>query len=174
MTGQLSKRIVLWLSFAATTLLFQLFFALQYQRSSDQSQRADSWAHSAPERRLWNSQRLLNSIAIENRNAGTREWKLTNPALHRQVEGYMSHTSVSAGQSILLFYNSRSSSTDVLMEVFRTGWYNGLGARRFAGPILLGGREQTVPRPDGYGMVACRWTDPFEVQTNVSAEGNEH
>lgn len=76
----------------------------------------------------------------------------------------MSHTSVQRGQSILLFYNSKSL---VQVEVFRTGWYNGLGAMRYFGPISLDAMEQKVPGPDEFGMVACRWKDPYVIHTNV-------
>ena len=86
--------------------------------------------------------------------------------MDREVEGYMSHSSVQHGQSILLYYNSKS---DVEIEVFRTGWYNGLGARRFLGPERVVGVEQEIPKPDSLGMVECRWTDPYVIQTNVSS-----
>jgi hypothetical protein len=105
-------------------------------------------------------------IEIENEHPGTDDWILSNPAMNREIEGYMSHTSVNAGESLLLFYNTRSPQISV--EIFRSGWYHGIGARRYAGPVLLPGKEQIIPQPDSLGTVSCQWIDPYVVSTNVS------
>jgi hypothetical protein len=152
------KCVAIWLSFAITTFIYHIHFALQFERSQTHWKVQDLWLYSVPR------EEKLNPIAIENRHAGTSDWTLTKPALNREVEGYMSHTSVQRGQSILLFYNSKSL---VKVEVFRTGWYNGLGARRYFGPVSLDAMEQNVPGPDEFGMVACRWKDPYVIHTNV-------
>lgn len=75
--------------------------------------------------------------------------------------------SVQRGESILLFYNTKSPS--VVVEVFRSGYYGGLGARQVLGPVEVPGREQITPRPDKYGTVSCQWKDPFIVSTQVRA-----
>mmetsp|Transcript_25949 Transcript_25949/g.54670 ORF Transcript_25949/g.54670 Transcript_25949/m.54670 type:complete len:262 (+) Transcript_25949:94-879(+) len=107
-----------------------------------------------------------NPIMKENMMQGTSDWILTNPSLKREIEGYMSHTSVQRGESILLFYNTKSPS--VIVEVFRSGYYGGLGARKVLGPVEVPGREQIIPRPDNYGTVSCQWKDPFIVSTQNS------
>jgi hypothetical protein len=112
------------------------------------------------------SEHTFNPIQIENNLPGTPDWILTNPALDREIEGYMSRTSIQKGNTILLFYNTRAPSVSI--EVFRTGWYNGDGARRFYGPIIVPGMEQFIPKPDTYGTVACNWTNPHVVYTNMS------
>lgn len=105
-----------------------------------------------------------NPIQLENEYPGTSEWVLSRPALDRDIEGYMSRTSVLQGDSILLFYNTRAPT--VAIDVFRTGWYRGTGGRHFAGPVVVRGVAQVTPRPDEYGTVACNWTDPWALRTN--------
>jgi hypothetical protein len=105
-----------------------------------------------------------NRIQIENELAGSLDWALNKPANDREIEGYMSRTSVQQGDSILLYHNTRSPTVSI--EIFRTGWYNGLGARRYDGPVIVSGVVQEIPRPDDYGLATCNWTDPYVVQTN--------
>lgn len=159
-----SRRVVIWLFFAVTTLVFQLYFAFQFERS--QQINLDFWSHAVPTTSSKIKHAYHNPIIVENGHTGTKDWTLINPAMNREVEGYMSHSSIHAGQSILLFHNTDAEY--VRIEVFRTGWYSGLGARRYLGPITLAGVKQTIPRPDEYGMVACTWTDPAVIHTNVS------
>jgi hypothetical protein len=90
-----------------------------------------------------------NLIQIENELAGSLDWALNKPANDREIEGYMSRTSVQPGDSILL-YHSNTCSPTVSIEIFCTGWYNGLGARRYAGPVIVSGVVQEIPRPDNY------------------------
>ena len=153
----LSKRsaFTIWVTSALTFLIFHLLFALTCCKTLMWDE--EHWAHSMPI--------VGNPIATENRKSGTSDWTLTNPALNREIEGYMSHTSVQRGESILLFYNSKSPMVE--LEVFRTGWYQGHGARKFLGPVQVVGVEQVVPSPDNNGMVRCQWKDPYILHTNV-------
>ena len=105
-----------------------------------------------------------NSILRENKQAGTSDWVLSKPAMNREVEGYMSRTSIQKGHSIHLFFNT--ASPNVVIDIFRTGWYDGKGARRYAGPVTVAGVKQVVPLPDGLGIVACNWTNPYLVETD--------
>src|SRR4051812_1821725 len=93
-------------SFRTRTLLL-LFLALAASRSSA----------------------AANPIQTENAAAGTSEWQLTKPGFASGViEGYAAATSVNAGGSIALFVNTRESSYAI--DVFRMGYYGGLGGRR--------------------------------------------
>ena len=105
-----------------------------------------------------------NPILRENEQAGTSDWVLSKPAMNREIEGYMSKTSIQKGHSILLFFNT--ASPNVIIDIFRTGWYDGKGARRYAGPVTVAGVKQVVPLPDGLGIVACNWTNPYLVETD--------
>lgn len=108
------------------------------------------------------------AIAAENQRPGTVDWEITNPALHQEIEGYASRTSVNAGDPIELFVNTGASRYTI--DVFRMGWYSGAGARRVAGPIVRQGRRQEMPPADpATGLVECRWQDPYTLDTRDAA-----
>jgi len=96
-----------------------------------------------------------NPTQIENSNPGTA-WQLSNPALNREIEGYASLTSVNLGSSIA-FSVSTSDSTFKL-EVFRMGWYGGVGGRLLLTVNSLPGGLRTTPNPDPVtGLIECNW-----------------
>jgi N,N-dimethylformamidase beta subunit-like protein len=104
------------------------------------------------------------TIAIENQRPGTRDWEIVTPALHREIEGYASKTSVNAGDAIDLFVST--SAPRYTIDLFRMGWYGGAGARRVAGPIARDGIVQPPPAIDAAtGLIECRWRDPVRVET---------
>ena len=106
----------------------------------------------------------MNPIATENARTGTRDWRLERPATAREIEGYACATSVNRGDAIRLFVNTAAPS--FTLEVFRIGWYQGLGARRVFGPIDVPGTVQVMPAMDAAtGLVDCAWVDPFELAT---------
>ncbi|MCU0517458.1 MAG: hypothetical protein MUC60_11475 [Oscillatoria sp. Prado101] len=101
-----------------------------------------------------------NPTAAENQKAGTTGLHLTNPATKREIEGYASLTSVSRGAQIKLFVNTREPNYTI--EIFRTGWYNGTGARRITDPIVRTGTPQPPPIEDqASGLIECDWKDPY-------------
>lgn len=103
------------------------------------------------------------SIAVENSLEGTEVWVLTNPATQREIEGYASLTSVAQGDSIDLFVNT--ASPNYRMDVYRMGWYQGLGARHMFGPILRKGTVQPIPKPqEDTGLIECDWSDPYTLK----------
>jgi hypothetical protein len=105
-----------------------------------------------------------NPTVAENRRPGTAAWRLTRPALRREIEGYASATSVNRGAPILLYVNT--DAPVYTLEVFRMGWYGGDGARRVFGPIELAGTRQPMPLMDAAtGLVDCAWTNPFVLTT---------
>ena len=80
---------------------------------------------------------VVNAIVAENQKLGTRNWQLTRPATKREIEGYASATSINCGERIDLYVNTESPN--FTLEVFRMGWYGGLGARRTFGPVEVPG-----------------------------------
>jgi hypothetical protein len=107
---------------------------------------------------------MSNPIVVENARAGTADWLLDRPATAREIEGYASATSVARGDAIALYVNTRAPA--FTLEVFRIGWYQGLGARRVVGPLSIEGRVQPEPVMEAEtGLVDCAWTDPFELIT---------
>jgi hypothetical protein len=107
---------------------------------------------------------VATSIAVENSRPGTADWEITSPALHQEIEGYASRTSVNTGDPIDLLVSTRAARYSI--DVFRMGWYAGAGARRLAGPIVRNGFVQSVPSPDPQtGIVDCDWRDPYRLDT---------
>ena len=120
------------------------------------------------ERHLWQppgDPHRNNSIITENKLPGTPDWVLTNPAFHRQVEGYMSRTSIQRGEPILLYHNTKADK--ITVEVYRTGWYGGIGARRVLHRPEVKGISQANVLPDENNKVTCNWVDPFVIQTEL-------
>ena len=102
----------------------------------------------------------LNPIQVENSKQGTTSWQLTNPATLGEIEGYASLTSVNRGGAISLFVNTAEPSYTI--EIFRMGWYGGLGARRMTSALSQTGARQPSPLKDPTtGLIECRWTGPF-------------
>lgn len=107
------------------------------------------------------AQGVANPIQQENAKAGTQAWQLFLPATNHEIEGYASLTSVNRGGQISLFVNTLDPAYRI--EVFRMGWYGGLGARQVAGPIVLPGAAQIIPAADpanGF-LIECNWTNPY-------------
>src|SRR5579859_1046235 len=76
-----------------------------------------------------------NLVQQENERPGTHEWLLTNPRIDPAskyrcpwIEGYCSHPSVRAGESLSLFV-SMAPASDFSVEIYRMGFYGGAGGR---------------------------------------------
>ncbi|MBX4205208.1 MAG: hypothetical protein KW788_03440 [Candidatus Doudnabacteria bacterium] len=101
-----------------------------------------------------------NFIQTENAKAGTADWKITNPGYATGViEGYASRTSVNRGEQIKLFVNT--SEPNFSMDIFRIGYYGGLGGRRMMPTINQTGTAQPSCPMDSFGTVECHWTNPY-------------
>ncbi|GAC1433263.1 MAG: hypothetical protein NVSMB68_05740 [Thermoanaerobaculia bacterium] len=109
-----------------------------------------------------------NPTFLENLKPGTAAWQPRHPAVNHEIEGYASRTSVNRGEDIELFVNTPEASFS--LEVFRMGWYNGLGARRMYGPVDVPGTAQVIPTPDPQtGLIECDWKRPFVLAIPYSA-----
>ena len=90
-----------------------------------------------------------NPIVIENQQPGTSQWRIPWGSAATdgggQIKGYASHTSVNKGENIT-FYVSVNPAQTYTIDVYRMGWYQGLGGRpmQHIGP-LLGAQQPTCP-----------------------------
>ena len=101
-----------------------------------------------------------NPIQTENSNPGTPGWQLSNPAVNREIEGYASLTSVNIGNSIDFSVSTRDSTFNI--DIFRTGWYSGTGARLLRTVASLTGVSRGTPSPDPVtGLVECKWPSSY-------------
>ncbi len=101
-----------------------------------------------------------NPIQAENSLPGDSSWHLTAPAVHHEIEGYASATSVAPGGSIQIFVNTADPSYTI--DVYRMGWYGGAGARAVLTGVTQPGIRQVIPTPDPVtGLVECAWIAPY-------------
>jgi len=113
-----------------------------------------------------------NPIVIENQQAGTSQWQVPFGAVGSdavgQIKGYASATSVNKGQNIT-FYVSVNPAQTYTIDVYRMGWYQGLGARlmQHIGP-LNGVQQPTCPTSATTGMIECQWASAYTLATQTS------
>lgn len=102
-------------------------------------------------------------IRDENAKPGSHDWQLTRVRLDQvggfrspDIEGYCSRQSVAAGETIDIMVSTRQS-VDYTIEIFRTGYYGGAGARLMKTIGPLPGRSQPVPEIGEKNLHQCRW-----------------
>ncbi len=101
-----------------------------------------------------------NPVQMENALSGTSGWQLTNPAVNREIEGYASLTSVNIGGKIAFSVSTADSTFSI--DIFRTGWYGGVGARLMKTISGLAGVLQTTPTQDPVTkMIECAWPSSY-------------
>jgi hypothetical protein len=107
----------------------------------------------------------LNPIEVENRNPGALDWQLTRVKLDKGmtsfrsslIEGYCSHQSAKAGDKLDIMV-STTPAAKFKIEIFRTGYYNGRGARLMQTIGPLNGKEQPVPPVGVRRLRECKWS----------------
>ena len=103
-------------------------------------------------------------IRRENAIPGSDDWQLTRVRVDPKsggfrttdIEGYCSRQSLPAGESIDIMV-STAVPCEFKIEIFRTGYYQGKGARLMTtlGPIQ--GTPQPTPEPGEKNLHECRW-----------------
>jgi hypothetical protein len=115
-------------------------------------------------------------IRRENAKPGTRDWLLTktrtvpgkiNKILlngrSQVIEGYCSANSVRAGEKLQIMVSTNPASTFKL-EIFRTGYYNGDGARLVKRFDSLKGAPQPDPFNGENYLRECQWEPAVEIE----------
>ena len=119
-------------------------------------------------------------IQAENEKAGTTDWLLTKikkgsvPPRYapvdeeydkgwrrrKELEGYCSHTSIRAGETLDVFV-STDPVDEYKADIYRMGYYGGSGARlmRTLGPLQ--GSAQPTPQDGARHLIECRWSKGF-------------
>ena len=107
----------------------------------------------------------LNPIQIENNNPGTPNWDDFSASLQPDlISGFGSQISVNHGGSIDFYVTTTAPSFTI--DIFRTGYYQGIGARLMTSLGSFTGVHQAIPQPDPVtGMIACtNWTKTTTLQ----------
>src|SRR6266550_3257404 len=111
-----------------------------------------------------------NPIVVENEQLGTSQWQIGTRGTDAvgQIKGYASATSVNKGGNITFFVSTNPAQTYTI-DVYRLGWYQGLGGRlmQHIGP-LDGIQQPTCPTDATTGMIECNWAPGYTLTTQTS------
>ncbi len=110
-------------------------------------------------------------IQRENEKPGARDWQLTRVRINKGkyrtslVEGYCSHQSIPAGETLRI-YVSTEPVRKFTIDVYRMGYYGGAGARHMTKLGPLAGTTQPVPEmgPAPGRLRECRWEPSVELK----------
>src|SRR5213076_748612 len=116
----------------------------------------------------------VSPIVLENQQPGSGNWRMwlhnIPPAddVNKQIKGYASATSVNKGESIT-FYVTVNPAQQYTMDVYRMGWYQGLGGRlmQSIGP-LQGVAQPACPVDATTGLTECNWTASYTLAVPTS------
>jgi len=116
-----------------------------------------------------------NPIYLENLKQGTRDWQISNQAT-TEIAGYADATSVNRGAALALKVSLGDPGSGLYtagapgqfsVDVYRLGYYGGLGGRLVtsSGP-LNGVTQSTCPVTDPTtNLLECQWTTSYTLQT---------
>lgn len=127
-----------------------------------QASAAAGWAMVAPLKVGAASQGGSGVIAAENEKPGSTDWQLTRIRVDRDgfrspwIEGYCSKQSVKAGETIEIKV-STDPPVPFEIEIFRMGYYDGLGARKMTTLGPFEGEAQPTPEPGEKNLHECKW-----------------
>jgi hypothetical protein len=111
-----------------------------------------------------------NPIVQENQRPGTRDWMLretrVEPASRYRcpwIEGYCSHRSVRAGDTVT-FHVSTNPPSQFTLDIFRSGYYGRTGGRLVKQLGEFSGRIQPEPLIAPKRLRKCEWEASAELQ----------
>ena len=109
-----------------------------------------------------------NPIQLENAKPGTRDWMLTNHYIDPdtwwrspRIEGYCSEPSVRVGETLKIMV-STNPVRKFDLEIFRTGYYGGDGARSMMKFESIQGKVQPDPPIGENRLRECTWEPSVE------------
>jgi hypothetical protein len=79
------------------------------------------------------------------------------------VEGYCSHTSVKAGQTLNVFVSTEPAAP-FKIDFYRMGYYGGKGGRHMRGTGTLPGKAQPTPEDGTKMLIECKWDASYELK----------
>lgn len=97
-----------------------------------------------------------NAIVRENSQLGTTAWMISvGKAATTQIQAYASATSVLPGKSITFYVSTKLNRTNYWIDIYRLGWYSGLGGRLMASIGLQSGHAQGYYDSVTHHLIAC-------------------
>src|SRR6266850_7228080 len=111
---------------------------------------------------------LTHSIQHENQRPGTMDWMLKNTRVDPRtkyrcpwIEGYCSHTSIRTGEELSIFVSTNPASTFSL-DIYRMGYYGGLGGRQMLSVGPIDGETQEDPAIGERRVRVCQWEPSYK------------
>ena len=105
-----------------------------------------------------------NPVVVENQQTGTSAWQLGSLVATDaggQIKGYASATSVTQGSSLNVYVSVNPAQTFTI-DVYRIGWYGGLGGRlRLHDGPITGATQSACPADATTGAISCNWTSSY-------------
>jgi hypothetical protein len=120
-------------------------------------------------------QRLSSGVSIpvatwlvaENARPGTTDWVVTGMQQPHAIEGFASQVSAVPGDDVTVFVNTTAQSVHV--EVYRMGYYQGLGGRLVYQSDTVAGQKQPPPVvTPGVNTVQCNWKPTVTLPVTAS------
>lgn len=114
-----------------------------------------------PDWQCQHANETANPVKAENLCPGTNSWRVDRPfGPERAIEGFTAPVSIQAGEKVKIYISTTAAA--YTFEVYRMGWYNGLGGRLVYSSYKLRGINQPPPTIDpATRMVSCNnWRYP--------------
>jgi hypothetical protein len=109
-------------------------------------------------------------IQTENSHLGTRDWMLTTTRIDPKtkyrcpwIEGYCSHTSIKAGDTLSIFV-STNPPAQFTLDIYRMGSYQGLGGKQVMRVPPIQGKVQDDPPVGERRLRNCQWEPSVTLQ----------
>jgi hypothetical protein len=110
-------------------------------------------------------------VRDENLKPGTRTWMLPSGRARGHIAGYVASQSIRPGAIQRVYVRARRSKW-VRIEVYRMGWYQGLGGRLILTSHKLEPvRQPRCPHDSNTGLTECHWhpTLSFRIPTGLTS-----
>lgn len=87
--------------------------------------------------------RTSKAIMLENAQQGTTSWEIPKTsAATKEIQAYSGSTSVAPGQKISFYVSTQAEGTSYTINIYRLGWYGGLGGRLLLSVANMTGHAQ--------------------------------
>jgi hypothetical protein len=120
-----------------------------------------------------------NIIIDENKKEGATDWILTKVhadtcrlekpykadlfCRQQDIEGYCSHTSITAGDTLSVFVSTNPASA-FSVDIYRMGYYGGKGARKMLSLGPIEAHPQPTPEDGEKNLRDCKWEKSFDIK----------
>lgn len=107
-----------------------------------------------------------NPTASENQKPGNASWNLksggykSSSDTNNEIKGYADKVSVNKGGTID-FKVTVNPAQNFRIEIYRIGWYQGLGARLMKSVGPISGIKQPGCPTNSFGTVECKWSTSY-------------